>query len=478
MAYLFLITHAKISSKLIIETGLSLTREESLVMYDLIIKNGKVVLHDDVHQIDIGVKDEKIVALTEELTLEAVEVIDANGQYIFPGMVDTHVHISEPGRTEWEGFETGSKALAAGGTTSYVEMPLNALPATTTKSALELKLKAAVDQNYVDYAFYGGLIPGNVDDLEDLSNAGVKAFKCFLSTCGSDIPGDFMNVDDYTLYKGMQKLAELDQVLCIHAENSAITDGITEEMIQAGRTTARDYVDSRPIFTEVEAVRRAIFLARETGCKLHIVHISSQEAVQEITQARHEGVDVTVETCTHYLALTAEDLEMIGPRAKCQPPLRREADQARLWEEVLAGRVDWITSDHSPCTEDLKQGNIFEAWGGISACQNNVDLTFDVAVNEHGMKPADLAKLIATNPAKRFNLDHKGEIALGKDGDFVFVDPNQSYIVHREDLYYKNKHSAYEGRKINCRVTKTILRGNVIYDLDSGIATGPKGKRL
>lgn len=447
-------------------------------MYDLIIKNGDVVLHDGVHKIDIGVKDEKIVALAENITEEAKEVIDAKGQYVLPGMIDTHVHISEPGRTEWEGFETGTKALAAGGTTSYVEMPLNALPATVNKNALDLKLGAADGQNYVDYSFYGGLVPGNVDRLEELADAGVKAFKCFLSTCGSDIPGDFENVDDYTLYEGMKRLAELDQILCIHAENSAVTDGITERMIREGKTSPADYVDSRPIFTEVEAVRRAIFFAKETGCKLHIVHISTKEAVDEITRARHEGVDVTVETCTHYLALTAEDVEEIGPRAKCQPPLRRKEDQARLWDEVLAGRVDWITSDHSPCTEDLKEGNIFEAWGGISACQNNVDLTFDIAVKKHGMPVEDFAKLIATNPAKRFNIPQKGEIALGKDADFAFVDPSQSYVVDRKDLYYKNKHSAYEGRKINCRVTKTILRGNVIFDLDTGIAEDPKGQLL
>lgn len=447
-------------------------------MYDLVITNGQVVLHDGVHKIDIGIKNEKITALAENLTQEAVEVIDAKRQYVFPGMIDTHVHISEPGRTEWEGFETGTKALAAGGTTSYVEMPLNALPATTNKNALTLKHEAAIGKNYVDYAFYGGLVPGNIDRLEELSDAGVKAFKCFLSTCGSDIPGDFENVDDYTLYAGMKKLAELDQILCIHAENSAVTDGITEQMIRDGKTSPSDYVDSRPIFTEVEAVKRAIFFAKETGCKLHIVHISSKEAVDEITKARFDGVDVTVETCTHYLVLTAEDVENIGPRAKCQPPLRRKKDQQRLWDEVLAGRVDWITSDHSPCTENLKEGNIFEAWGGISACQNNVDLTFDVAVNERGMTVEDFAKLIATNPAKRFNLSDKGEITVGKDADFVFVDPNESYVLDRKDLYYKNKHSAYEGRKINCRVTKTILRGEVIFDLAQGVLDEAKGKPL
>lgn len=447
-------------------------------MYDLIIRNGNVVFRDGVRQVDIGVKHEKITCIAEEITDEAKEVIDASGQYVMPGMVDTHVHISEPGRTEWEGFETGSKAMAAGGTTSYVEMPLNALPATINKEALKLKLDAAVDQNYVDYGFYGGLVPENLDKLEELADAGVLAFKCFLSDITSDIPGDFTNVDDYTMYKGMQKIAELGGILCIHAENPSVTSKLTEEMIREGRTSAAEYVDSRPIFTEVDAVSRAILFAKETGCKLHLVHISSSEAVQVILKARLEGVDVTVESCPHYFAMTAEQVAEIGPRAKCQPPIRKAKDQVKLWDELLNGNIDWLTSDHSPCTEDLKQGNIFEAWGGISGVQNNVDLMFDLAVKQRGLAVEKFVDLIAFNPAGRFNLPYKGEIAVTKDADIILVDPNQSYVVRREDLYYKNKHSAYEGRKIDCRVTKTIVRGNIVFDLQKGIVGEPIGKLL
>jgi allantoinase len=446
--------------------------------YDLIIKNGNVVFRDGVRQVDIGVKNGKISCIAEEITGEAKEFIDARGQYVMPGMVDTHVHISEPGRSEWEGFETGSKAMAAGGTTSYVEMPLNALPATINKEALELKLEAAVNQNYVDYAFYGGLVPENLDKLEELADAGVLAFKCFLSDITSDIPGDFTNVDDYTMYKGMQIIAKLDGILCIHAENPSVTSKLTQEMIQEGRTSAAEYVDSRPIFTEVDAVQRAILFAKETGCKLHLVHISTSEAIQVILKARSEGVDVTVESCPHYFAMTAEQVAEIGPKAKCQPPIRKAKDQAKLWDELLNGNIDWLTSDHSPCTEDLKQGNIFEAWGGISGVQNNVDLMFDLAVKQRGLAVEKFVDLIAFNPAKRFNLPYKGEIAVSKDADIILVDPNQSYVVKREDLYYKNKHSAYEGRKIDCRVTKTIVRGNVVFDLEQGIIGEPIGKLL
>ncbi|MGR6897301.1 allantoinase AllB [Rummeliibacillus sp. BSL5] len=447
-------------------------------MFDLLIKGGNVVFHDGVRKVDIGVKDEKISCIAEHITEDAKEVIDAAGQFVMPGMIDTHVHISEPGRTEWEGFETGSKSMAAGGTTSYVEMPLNALPATINKEALDLKLEAAKTQNYVDYAFYGGLVPDNLDKLEELDAAGVLAFKCFLSDITSDIPGDFTNVDDYTLYKGMQKLAELDQLLCIHAENPSVTKKLAEDMVREGRTTAMDYVESRPIFTEVEAVSRAILFAKETGCKLHLVHISTSEAVQVIVKAQQEGVDVTLETCPHYLAITAEQVEEIGPRAKCQPPLRKAKDQEKLWDELMKGNINWITSDHSPCTEDLKQGNIFEAWGGISGVQNNVDLMFDLAVKQRGLPVNKFVDLIATHPSERFNLPNKGEIAVGKDADIIFVDPDQSYVVKREDLYYKNKFSAYEGRQIDCRVTKTIVRGNVVFDLNEGIVGEPIGKLM
>ena len=445
---------------------------------DLIIKDGHVVFRDGVRRADVGVKNGKIAVIADEIDEEAKHIVQASGQYVMPGMVDTHMHLSEPGRTEWEGFETGTKAMAAGGTTSYVEMPLNALPATTNTAALKLKLEAAKGKNYVDYSFYGGLVPHNLEDLEDLANAGVPAFKCFMATCGSDQPGDFVNVDDYSLYQGMKKLAELGHILCIHAENASITDKLVEEKIKNGQTTVMDYVDSRPVFTEVEAVRRALFFAKETGCRLHLAHISSSEAVHEILKARSEGLDVTLESCPHYFAISAEEFVDIGNKAKCAPPLRRKKDQEKLWQDLLNGHIDWLASDHSPCTEDLKQGNIFEAWGGISGCQNSVDLMFDLAVKGRGLSVNRFVEFIATTPAARFNLQNKGEIALGKDADMILLDPNASYRLKREDLYYKNKFSPYEGREINCRITKTFVRGNEVFDVDRGIIGEPIGELM
>ncbi|RFU65086.1 allantoinase AllB [Peribacillus glennii] len=447
--------------------------------YDLIIRNGNVVFDDGVRKVDVAVKDGRISAIAEKLEAEALQFVNAEGQYVMPGMIDTHVHICEPGRTEWEGFITGTKALAAGGTTSYVDMPLNALPATIDKNSLDLKKAAAKRKNYVDYALYGGLVPENLEKLEELSDEGVVAFKCFMSTCGSDIPGDFVNVDDYTLYMGMKKLAELGHILSIHAENAEITDRMGQEFERQGKTSPTDYTVSRPPFTEVDSVKRALFLAKETDCRLHFVHISTAEAVEEITRARNEGQDVTVETCPHFLTISLTQFEELGPVAKCAPPLRDDAEQLKLWQTVKEGKIDMITSDHSPCPPDMKfseTNNIFEVWGGITGCQNNVDLMFDEAVLKRNIPVTDFVRMIAKNPARRFNFEHKGEIAIGKDADMIFVDPNQSYVVEKEGLYYRHQHSPYIGRKINCRVTKTFVRGNLVFDVKEGIIGEPIGQ--
>ncbi len=448
---------------------------------ELIIRNGQVVLKDSVVKADIGIYKGKIVAIAEHLDGTADQEIDAANQYVMPGMIDTHVHICEPGRTEWEGFETGTKALAAGGTTCYVDMPLNALPATTTKRALDLKLAAAKGKNYVDYALYGGLVPGNIENLQELSDEGVVAFKCFMATCGSDLPEDFQNVDDYTLYRGMKKLAELDHILSIHAENAEITDRLAVEMAKQGKTTPSDYVASRPVFTEVDAIKRALFIAKKTGCKLHFVHISSAEGVEEIVKARNEGQDVTLESCPHYFTITTSQFEEIGPLAKCSPPLRDEIEQEKLWEVLKQGKIDMLTSDHSPCPPEMKaseKNNIFEVWGGITGCQNNVDLMFDEAVKKRKVPITEFARLIATNPANRFNLSSKGEIAIGKDADIIFINPNESYVVKSENLYYRHQHSPYVGREIGCRVTNTFVRGQKVFALNEGIVGEPIGQHI
>ncbi|BBM63961.1 allantoinase [Vibrio alfacsensis] len=449
--------------------------------YDYIIKNGTVIVETGEVITDVAIKDGLIAAIGNGLT-GANEYIDASGLIVSPGMVDGHVHITEPGghRSEWEGYETATKAAAKGGVTTCVEMPLNQIPATIDRDSLHIKYEAGKGKLSVDVASLGGLVPHNIGRLNELAEEGVVGYKCFLSTCGSPDPEseDFCNVDDYDLYMGMKELAKLGKVLTMHAENALICDRLGKQAVEEGRLTAKDYIASRPVFAEVEAVRRALFLAKETGCKLHFCHLSSPEAVEEVTKARKSGQDVTCESCTHYFAIDDEQFEAIGTRAKCSPPIRDKDNQQRLWSKLLNNEIDFITSDHSPCTPDLKEGGIFDAWGGISALQNSVDILFDEGVQKRGMSLVQFSKLIATNPADLFGLEQKGRIAVGKDADIILIKPNSEYVLQSEDLEYRNKFSAYEGRSIGAQIVKTILRGSVVYDLGSGIVKPFSGQFL
>ena len=449
-------------------------------MFDTIIQQGMIVLADKCLIADLAIKDGKIARIADHIdAAEGKHVINAAGSYVLPGMVDVHMHISEPGRTEWEGYLTGTQAMAAGGTTSFVEMPLNTMPCTDTVAHLQVKLDAAHNQCYVDYSPMGGLLPWNVDDLKPLSDAGVAAFKAFVATCGSGKEGDFKHVDDYELYTGMQVLAETGDLLVVHCENAAITDKLGAKAMAEGKKKLSDYVATRPVFTEVEAVRRVLLLAKETGCRVHIAHCSCPEAVEAVLDAQAEGVDASAESCPHYFLLATEDLDAIGAKAKCSPPIRDRRNQARLWELLESGILNIIGSDHSPCTPDLKEtDNAFEAWGGISATQNSVDMMFDAAVKKRNISPVTLMQALATQPAKRFRLQDKGEIALGKDADLVILDPNQRYTITAEDLYYKNKFSAYEGFEVDCRITHTLVRGIPVYELGKGILGKPQGKLM
>ena len=448
--------------------------------FDLLIKNGLVILDNGEKVTNIGVKDGKIAAIGDDLG-EAKEVIDAKGLVVSPGMVDAHVHITDPGggfRDFWEGYETGTKACAKGGVTSFMEMPLNQVPATVNKESLDLKVAAGEGKLMSDVGSFGGLVPYNLDGgIQELNEGGAAAYKAFMSTCGDrTIDGDFMNVDDYSLYEGMKQIAKTGKVLAIHAENAAITDRLGEIAYQNGETTLKAYVESRPVFTEIEPIRRVILFAKETGCRIHICHVACPEGVEEVTKARQEGVDVTCETCTHYLYFETDELDAIGPVVKCSPPIRDKKAQNGLWEKVMTGEISFVTSDHSPCTPDLKdKENAFEAWGGISGVQNNVDVLFDEGVQKRGMSLNQFADMIATNPAERFGLDTKGSITIGKDADFVFISPNDAYTLQAEDLEYKNKISPYIGRTIGAQVVQTILRGQTIYSKETGVSNDTIG---
>lgn len=444
---------------------------------DLIIRKGTVVLQNDCRQLDIGIRNGKITLLGENLvTSEETPEYNAEHLTIFPGMVDAHVHFNEPALGHWEGFATGSASLAAGGCTTYIDMPLNGVPPTVRLSALAMKLEAAEGNSYVDYALWGGLVPGNIGQLAELAEAGVIGFKAFMSCPGGEGEDIFSEVDDETLFNGMKEIARLGLVLALHAESEEIVSKLAAEAVQAGKRSAMDFIATRPIEAELEAVNRALSYAKQTGCKLHFVHISSAEGVQAITEAKANGLDVTVETCPHYLVLTDEDVEWLGPVAKCAPPVRTAEDQAKLWGELATGHLDIIASDHSPSPKHMKQGDFFAAWGGISSAQSSLELMLDEGHLRRGTPLPELARMLALEPAKRFGLyPRKGEIAIGADADLAIVDLKESYTLQESDLLYRHKQSPYVGKTFGCRVQATFLRGSQVYERRSGVGERAEG---
>ncbi|CAM3713052.1 allantoinase AllB [Cohnella lubricantis] len=451
--------------------------------FDRIIRGGQVVAQEEVRVLDIGMKDGKIAALAERLEAsEETSVLDARGRWVLPGMVDVHVHFNEPNRGHWEGFATGSAALAAGGATCYVDMPLNGLPPTVNVPALRQKEALAEGTSVVDYAFWGGLVPGNLGDLEPLAAEGVPAFKAFLSNPGGEGEERFREVDDVSLLEGMKRIASFGGLLALHAESDAITSALAEAAAREGRTGPLDFVRTRPVIAELEAVNRAILFSEQTGCRLHFVHMSSPEAIDLIDQAKRRGVDVTVETCPHYLALSELDLERLGAVAKCAPPLRDEARIARMWEQLAEGKIDVIASDHSPSPEELKLApglSFMQAWGGIAGAQSSLELMLHEGHIVRGIPLPKLAAVLSANPAKRFGLyPRKGEIAVGFDADVAIVDPEASYILSKEDLLQKHPISPYVGRTFSCRVAMTLVRGSVVYEAGSGIQLSGHGIQL
>lgn len=449
-------------------------------MNDLVIKNGLVILNTGAVKTDVGVIDGKISAVGPNL--QGKEVVDATGLVVSPGMVDAHVHISDSGggfRDDWEGYITGTASAAKGGVTSFMEMPLNQIPATVDAETLEIKFNAGSGKLQSDVASFGGLVPFNLEGgIQELDKLGVAAFKAFMSTYGNDsIEGEFESVDDYSLYEGMYQIAKTGKVLAIHAENASITDRLGEIAYKNGEKNFEAYVNSRPVFTELEPIQRAILFAEETGCRIHICHVATPKGIEIIKEARERGVDVTAETCTHYLYFTTDELDAIGPVVKCSPPIRDQEAQDGLWEQLINGDIDFVTSDHSPCTPDMKdKDNVFEAWGGISGIQNNVDILFDEGVQKRGMSLERFAEVIAGNPADLYGLEKKGHIGIGYDADFVLIAPNKPYTLEADWLEYRNKMSPYIGCEIGAQVVQTILRGNIIYSLEDGVSENYVGE--
>lgn len=440
--------------------------------YDLIIRGGVVVTESGACHADLAVAEGHVVALAPDLAGAAAEELDAAGLHLFPGLVDPHVHFDEPGRTDWEGFATGSHAFAAGGGATFCDMPLNAHPPTIDAASFDLKLAAARAASRTDFALWGGLVPGNRDRLDELADRGVVGFKAFMSTTGT---ADFAAADDLTLYEGMARAAALGLPVAIHAESDALTVGLARRSAAAGRVGVRDYLASRPVVAELEAIGRALCFAEATGCTLHIVHVSSGRGVALAAEARARGVDVSCETCPHYLLFTDEDAERLGAVAKCAPPLRPAAEVEALWAHLLAGTLPIVASDHSPAPPAMKVApDFFAVWGGIAGCQSSLAALLTAGAGRGLGLPA-VAGLLAGNAARRFGLAGKGAIAVGHDADLALVDLAQEYTLAAGDLRYRHRQSPYVGMRLRGRVARTLVRGRTVVR-DGQVVGHPCGR--
>ncbi|NOL15816.1 allantoinase [Bacillus velezensis] len=427
--------------------------------YDVIVKGAKAVRKGGTERADIAVKDGKIALIEPGIDENAEQVVQADGMYVFPGAVDCHVHFNEPGREEWEGIETGSNMLAAGGCTAYFDMPLNCIPSTVTAENLLAKAEIAERKSAVDFALWGGLMPGYTEYIRPMAEAGAIGFKAFLSKSGTD---EFQSADERTLLKGMKEIAACGRILALHAESDALTRFLEAEYALQGKIDARAYASSRPEEAECEAVQRAIEYARATGCALHFVHISTKRAVLSIQKAKKDGLDVTVETCPHYLLFSFEDFLKKGAAAKCAPPLRSEADKEELIGVLAEGLIDMVSSDHSPCHPALKrEDNMFLSWGGISGGQFTLLGMIQLAI-DHGIPFEHVARWTAEAPAKRFGLTNKGRLEEGYDADFAIVRP-EPLTVTKETMFSKHKQSLYEGRTFPYRIAATYSKGRCVY---------------
>ncbi|HUA07318.1 MAG TPA: allantoinase AllB [Solirubrobacteraceae bacterium] len=443
--------------------------------FDLVIRGAVVVDGGSSGRLDVGVADGLIAFVGPELAGRATEEIVADGLYLFPGVIDGHVHINEPGRADWEGFDTGTRALAAGGATAAIDMPLNAHPPTVTGAAFDEKRRCLEGSALVDIALWGGLVPGGVEAMDELAGRGVVGFKAFMCSSGID---DFAGVDDLTLYEGMCRAASLGLPVAVHAESEAITAGLAQRARAAGRTAMRDFVASRPAVAELQAIARAITLAEESGCSLHVVHVSTGRGVTLVADARARGVDVTCETCPHYLVLTEEHAEVLGNVAKCAPPLRAREESEALWRALADGTLPMVASDHSPAPWALKSGDdAFAAWGGISGCQTMLALLLTEGHHARGLDLDLLARATSRYVARRFGFGAKGRVEPGADADLVLVDLAASDKLRAEDLQYRHRHSPFLGRTLGARVVRTLVRGRTVF-ADGRIVGPPFGRLL
>jgi allantoinase len=422
----------------------------------VVIRSSRVVLADGVRPASIHVENGVIAHIEEDFPRSAsrsgdrADVLDVGDLVVLPGLVDTHVHVNEPGRTEWEGFDTATRAAAAGGVTTIVDMPLNSVPATTTVAALDEKRSAARGRCHVNVAFWGGVVPGNPSQLEPLVDAGVRGFKCFLVPSGVD---EFQHVGEPDLREAMPVLARRGVPLLVHAESP-------ENILLPTRSTYEAYLASRPPEAEVEAIRMMIRLAREFGTRVHIVHVACAEAVEEISRAKMDRVPITAETCPHYLTFAGEEIAEGATEFKCAPPIRDARHRDALWRGLHSGALDLVATDHSPAPPALKcAGDFLRAWGGIASLEMSL-----AAVSIGGASYEEIVRWMSAAPAALAGFSRKGRIAEGCDADLIVFDPDAEWTVDPARLQQRHKLTPYAGRRLRGAVRTTLVRGVRVWD--------------
>jgi allantoinase len=417
-------------------------------MTDLVLRSDAVHTPDGPRPAAVCVRNGRITAVVDRSAgVAATREVDLGRLALLPGLVDTHVHVNEPGRTEWEGFATATAAAAAGGVTTIIDMPLNSLPPTVTAAALEIKRAAAAGRCVVDVGFWGGAVPGNLDDLAGLHAAGVFGFKCFLAPSGVD---EFPPLDWAELDAVLDRLSTLDALLIVHAEEAA-------ELGTAGASYA-EFLASRPPSAEHRAIAGLIDRVARHSARAHVLHLSAAGALDLIADARAAGVRITAETCPHYLTLAAERIPDGATEFKCCPPIRDETNRDRLWEGLKAGVIDCVVSDHSPSPPDLKRGGFGEAWGGISSLQLGLSAVWTEAARR-GHPLSDVVRWMATAPADLVGLTRKGRIAPGCDADLVAFAPDEEFTVRKATLHHRHPVTPYDGARLRGVVHRTWLRG-------------------
>ena len=438
---------------------------------DLVVRARRAVVGGAEVAACVGIAGERIAAITPyDAPPAAARTVDLEAdEVLLPGLVDTHVHVNEPGRTEWEGFATATAAAAAGGVTTILDMPLNSIPPTTTVAHLETKRRAAEGQVHVDVGFWGGAVPGNVPDLAGLHDEGVFGFKCFLLDSG--VP-EFGALEGEAFAAAMAETARLGALMIVHAESADLLD----ESALDGRHYA-GFLASRPHVAEDAAIALVLGQAAATRGRAHVVHLSSSDAVPLLRAARADGVDVSVETCPHYLTFAAEQIPDGATELKCCPPIRESANREALWAALAEGDIDFVVSDHSPCTPDLKErggGDFGAAWGGIASVQLGLSAVWTGA-RDRGFSLVDVVRWMATAPADRVGLPHKGRIEVGADADLVRFAPDEERVVDVAALHHRNPVSAYAGRRLAGVARETWLRGT---SLGSGVEDAPRGRLI